>query len=153
MNITRLSAKDDFPGWLELAREVEPLFGPMVADPIFQESLKVAIAHKMAFCTADENGFYGGIVISPENNEILWLAVTQKCRGRGFGTALLTEALSHLDQTKPISVTTFDQTCPAGIPARKLYLSFGFQDDSPAGLNPAGIPIVTMICPCNRSLI
>lgn len=147
MNKVRLSTKDDIPGWLELAREVEPLFGPMVDDPVFRENLKEAVTRETAFCAVDGNEFYGGIVISPENNEILWLAVTQSERGHGTGAALLSEALKNLDHTKPVSVITFDQTCPAGLPARRLYLSFGFQDALSAGLNPAGIPVVTMTRP------
>ena len=86
----------------------------------------------------------GGIVISKETNEIVWLAVAQHSRGRKIGTALLSEALKHFDHTKPITVTTFDKSVEAGTSARRLYESFHFRDCLEAGSNPAGIPIVTM---------
>lgn len=149
--MVRVSTTNDFPDWLKLAKEVEPLFGPMISDPIFCDGLKQVIHERNAFCfTEDEQEgrhrtFLGGIAISKETNEIAWFAVFQHSRGRNVGVALLSEALKHLDNTKPILVTTFDKTVEAGTPARRLYESFGFRDSLEAGFNPAGIPVVTMI--------
>ncbi len=150
MDKVRVSTLDDYNDWLELAREVEPLFGPMVDDAAFREGLKRAIEEKIAWCVEepDERGhtaFRGGIVVSKEANEILWLAVSRKTRGCGMGAALLSEAIGRLDRSRPIAVTTFDDTIPEGLPARRLYRRFGFADSAAAGLNPAGIPTVTMI--------
>jgi GNAT superfamily N-acetyltransferase len=151
MKTVRLSTPNDYPDWLELAKEVEPLFGPMTDDPIFCDGLRKAILEKNTFCvteggSGDERSglFHGGIAISKEANEIVWFAVAQRSRGQGTGATLLSEAISHLDHTRPITVTTFDQTIEAGMPARSLYQSVGFRDSSAAGLNPAGIPTVTM---------
>lgn len=145
----RRSTLSDYADWLDLAKEVEPLFGPMVDDMAFREGLKQAIMEKRALCVSElqENGrrvCQGGIVISQPANEILWLAVSQKSRGRGIGMALLTEAIACLDRNRPITVTTFDQTIKAGLPARRLYHLLGFRDSMTAGLNPAGISTVTM---------
>lgn len=146
----REATPDDFDDWLELAREVEPLFGPMVDDAAFREGLKRAIEEKIAWCVEepDEQGrtvFRGGIVVSREANEILWLAVSGRKRGHGMGASLLSEAIGRLDRSRPISVTTFDDTIPEGLPARRLYRRVGFEDSAAAGLNPAGIPTVMMI--------
>jgi hypothetical protein len=40
----------DIAGWLDLAREVKPLFGPMVGDPSFSAFLVQNIARGTAFC-------------------------------------------------------------------------------------------------------
>lgn len=149
MNAVRVSKLSDYADWLELAKEVEPLFGPMVDDTAFCDGLKQAIREGRAFCASepDEDGrsmFHGGIVISKDANEILWLAVSGDFRGRGAGAALLSEAVGRLDRNRPIIVTTFDRTIPAGLPARRLYQRLGFTDSAAAGLNPAGIPTVTM---------
>lgn len=143
----RQSTMNDFEGWLELAREVEPLFGPMADEPAFCEGLKQAILEGKALCIdGDERGrISGGVIISSEANEILWLAVAGRLRGQKAGAALLTEVLMHLDSTRPVAVTTFDKTVKAGIPARRLYESFGFKDQLSAGVNPAGIPISVML--------
>ena len=144
------STLEDFDRWIRLAKEVEPLFGPMVGDPGFQEGLRRAISDGDAFCirTADvENGqtLQGGLIVSRETNEILWLAVAEESRGRGIGKALLKKAVKCLDRARPITVTTFEGSVEAGLPASNLYRKFGFNDSTPGEMNPAGIPTVVMI--------
>jgi len=146
-----MSTLHDYAGWLELAKEVEPLFGPMTDDPEFRDGLRQAILEGSALCII-ENGnenerglFLGGIVISKEANEVLWLVVARHSRGQKAGAALLSEAIRQLDHKKPITVTTFDQTIEAGVAARRLYVSAGFRDLIAAGPNPAGIPTVVMV--------
>jgi len=139
----------DFDAWIRLAREVEPLFGPMADEVPFQEALKQAMAQKTAFCIRSdsdgkERALKGGIIISEELNEILWFAVLKPCRGKRYGRTLLDFAVSRLNRTKPILVQTFDASSPDGRAARKLYLDFGFLDYKDGGLNPAGIPTVIM---------
>jgi len=132
--------------WLELAREVEPLFGPMADLPEFQDALAQAIANDTALSSYEQASgtLLGGIVIDPEHNEIAWLAVTAAARGKGIGRTLLDYALKRLDSSRPINVTTFDASCEAGRPARRLYIDCGFKNHRAAGINPAGLPIVEM---------
>jgi GNAT superfamily N-acetyltransferase len=149
------STPTDLPEWIRLAGEVEPLFGPMVQDPTFREGLKQAISGGKALCVrkadaAETPALLGGIIISPEENEILWFAVSQGSHGRGTGKALLAEAVSLLDQGRPMRVTTFDRSAREGLPARTLFQAFGFEDSHPCGRNPAGIPIVVMVRPGER---
>ena len=140
----------DFDQWIRLAKEVEPLFGPMVKDPGFNEGLRQAISDGDTFCIRKANGgngqtLQGGIVVSRGENEILWFAVAEESRGQGIGKALLKKAIQSLDHSRPITVTTFDGSVEAGLPARKLYQTFGFNDSRPGDMNPAGIPTVIMI--------
>lgn len=144
-----LTKPEDFDDWLQLAHEVEPLFGPMVDVPKFQEGLKVAIEREQALCcksaVPDGIGFMGGIVISSESNQIVWLAVREECRGKGIGDILLSSALVQLDVGKDVTVTTFAPDEAAGRAARKLYDKFGFQVVSDGPVNPAGVPTVVMV--------
>ena len=142
----------DFTAWLSLAREVEPLFGPMADEAPFQEAIRDAITAKRAFCirsSTDEKNtsLGGGVVIADETNEIVWLAVAERCRGMGFGRQLLKFAISRLNPQKSIFVQTFDQSVPEGTAARRLYLASGFVDLKDGGPNPAGIPTVIMQLP------
>lgn len=139
------STCDDFAAWLDLAREVEPLFGPMVADQQFREGLRNAMATGEAIGIRSADTLAGGIVVARAANEIHWLAVAQVCRGQGLGRLLLEAALATLDRTQAISVQTFAPDVAAGLPARKLYQAFGFKDSAAAGPNPAGIPTVIMV--------
>jgi hypothetical protein len=43
-----LAQPADIPAWLELAAEVEPLFGPMVAEPGFHAALERNLARQTA---------------------------------------------------------------------------------------------------------
>lgn len=143
------SKKEDIPAWLNLAREVEPLFGPMADEEPFKEALIKALDEGNAFCIKESasgnSPIYGGVVIAPAGNEIAWLAVSTSCRRQGAGTMLLTYAVERLDCTSPVKVVTFADAVLEGLPARKLYWKFGFRDREPAGKNPAGFPVVLMV--------
>jgi len=139
----------DFDAWIALAREVEPLFGPMSDELDFQEALRQAISAKTAFCICsdlneEEESLIGGIVISKESNEIAWLAVSQKYRRKGYGRKLIEFAISKLNQRENIFVQTFNESVSEGASARKLYLDVGFTDIRDGESNPAGVPTVIM---------
>ncbi len=148
MDVT-YSELTDFDAWIALAREVEPLFGPMAEETAFQEALQRAISGKAAFCirsARDEHdvALKGGIVVSEAANEIAWLAVSKHCRNRGYGRKLLEFALNRLNPRESIWVQTFDASVPEGTAARKLYFDVGFTDHKAGGLNLAGVPTVIM---------
>ena len=137
--------KRDIVIWLDLAKEVEPLFGPMIGQDDFHTALKAIISSQHAYCARDESGKPLGIVaISPVENQILWLAVFAASKGQGIGKKLLDYAISQLNESAPIRVQTFADSVPAGAPARKLYLTAGFLDSADGGRNPAGLSTVFM---------
>lgn len=139
----------DFDAWILLAREVEPLFGPMADEIDFQEGLRQAISLNTAFCihsepNGDNKSLIDGVVISKETNEIAWLAVSKESRGNGYGRKLIEFAINELNPQKNIFVQTFDKSVPEGKSARNLYLDFGFTDIKDGGLNPAVVLTVIM---------
>lgn len=142
----------DMPGWLLLAMEAEPLFGPMVENIDFFNGLRQALLDGAAFCIRyEENrencGLCGGIIISKENNSIAWFVVGEKFRNKGMGKKLMAEAMKHLNHSKPITVNTFEDSVKDGLAARMLYHKFGFRDSGKGANNPAGIPTVIMTRP------
>ena len=148
----RPSIPEDIDGWLKLAREVEPLFGPMADVPEFRDALAAAIADGQALTSAEpaassDSGdrVLGGIVISKAGNSIEWLVVSASARGLGIGGQLLRAALDRLDPAQPVPVQTFAPSISEGSAARHLYLKFGFEDDRPMDANPAGIATVLML--------
>lgn len=54
--IVQIAHLDDFLPWLDLAREVEDLFGPMVRQPGFEETLRKNILGGTAVCIRQDNG-------------------------------------------------------------------------------------------------
>ncbi len=139
----------DFDAWITLAREVEPLFGPMADKVAFHDALRRAIFGKAAFCirsapNENDRPLKGGIVISREASAIEWFAVSAQYRSRGYGRQLLQRALGELNPHEGIWVQTFNGSVREGKAARKLYSDFGFADYQNGGLNPAGVPTVVM---------
>ncbi len=152
MNV-KISSTTDYQMWLSLAKEVEPLFGPMVNEKEFQYALKKALNNKRAYCIYSEehtpsNSIVGGIIISKALNEILWFAVSSAYRKKGYGRKLLCTALLKLDKNRVITVQTFDKSATAGTAARKLFQDFGFIDSQTSNINPAGIPTIIMCKNC-----
>lgn len=144
MKNIRFVTAGDIDAWLALAREVEPLFGPMAGEEGFIRAVREIIAARKAFCIRDGEGLAGVIAISGEENAIEWLAVAARARGKGCGRALLAFALGQCDPGRPVTVQTFDASCPAGAAARKLYADAGFVEARKAGPNPAGIGTVIL---------
>jgi GNAT superfamily N-acetyltransferase len=129
------AAAADIASWLQIVREVEPLFGPM---PLFDATLKNNIAHGTALCVHDIAGaVVGGILLGGENpdNWIRWLAVRRSARGQGVGAALLAEVLRRWPAPCAISLATFGADIVEGRPARRLYERFGF---TPGTMLPRG---------------
>jgi ribosomal protein S18 acetylase RimI-like enzyme len=145
MNEVVIAQPEDFPAWLVLAEEVEPLFGPMVNEPSFQRALHKNIARGTALCVRENNGLpgaplLGGLLFSPQPPlyTIGWLAVTAKYRGIGIGQKLIEQVIARLETPADIVVTTFGADNPAGEPARRFYQRMGFHAAEPAPEGPEG---------------
>lgn len=141
----RLVTERDIDGWLELAREAEPLFGAMAESEGFKNGIRSCIESASALCAADDdNNVEGIIAFDKAENEISWLVVRERSRSKGYGRELLEAALDCLDKKRTVYVQTFSAGTAVGEAARKLYMRFGFSDYKDAGANPAGIDTVIM---------
>ncbi len=139
----------DYERWLELAAEVEPLFGAMVSDTGFRVALRETIAQGNALGLEVQDAIGGIIAIDRVENEITWLAVGASYRGCGYGDQLVKAALEELAADSDVQVQTFAPEVSAGSAARHLYLRNGFVDARRAGPNPAGLETVMMRRPCS----
>jgi len=136
---------EDIPAWLILAAEVEPLFGPMVAEPSFQRALRKNIERGTAFCVRAQDGtpgvtLLGGLLFSPRPPvyTIGWLAVTQLYQRRGIGQRLIERVLGLIELPAEIVVMTFGSDHPEGEPARRFYEHMGFHAAEQAPGGPEG---------------
>jgi len=140
----------DIPVWLDLAAEVEPLFGPLVDAPGFHRALVKNVERGTVFCVREAEGppgapLLGGLLFSPRPPvyTIGWLAVTQRVRRTGIGSALVEHVLGLIDTPGEVAVTTFGPGYPAGGPARLFYERLGFR---PVELDPGGYYSVCDAC-------
>ena len=125
-----LATTADVPSWLELVREVEPLFGSM---PDFEAILVRKIEQRAALCVRSHNERYtacvlGGLLLggSPPQGWIRWLAVRSSARGNGIGQCLIEAAIERSRGFDRISVDTFRDEDLEGRAARRLYERLGF---------------------------
>ena len=129
--IVELATKEIFNDWIELAREVEPLFqGSMAENEEFHNFMFNTIEKGQAFIIHEPNTkkLMGLITISTNKNEITWFAVAKEYRGMGIGSKLLEYAINKLNDKEEIRVITFRKDYKEGIPARRIYEKFGFKD-------------------------
>jgi GNAT superfamily N-acetyltransferase len=133
--LVRLATIADIPSWLEIAREVENLFGPM---PMFEVTVKNKIAHDDAICVGTHSGMVsGGLLLGGDSTGrwIRWLAVRRSERGLGIGAALVAAALDRCPRSDTISLATFGADSVEGKAAKRLYARFGFvaREELPRG--------------------
>ena len=141
-----LAQPADIPAWLDLAAEVEPLFGPMVADPTFHAALERNIERHTAFCIREQDGapdtpLMGGLLFSAAHAphyKIGWLAVAQRWRRQGVAQALVEHCFQFIQPPAELSVITFGADNLAGRPARHFYARMGFQAVEAAPTGPEG---------------
>ena len=114
----------------EIAREVEPLFGPM---PDFEAILIRKIDEGAALCIrshseGDAACVLGGLLLggSPPQGWIGWLAVRSRARSASIGQCLIEAAIERLKGFDRISVDTFRAENIEGRAARRLYERVGF---------------------------
>jgi ribosomal protein S18 acetylase RimI-like enzyme len=127
---TDLAKPADVVSWLEIVREVEPLFGLM---PDFEKTLLRKIEQKSALCVraGNEDGpavVLGGMLLGGTSADgwIRWLAVRGSARRGGIGRCLVRAALDRMGEADTISLDTFCEEMVAGRPARRLYAQMGF---------------------------
>ena len=82
-----------------------------------------------ALCVKETDKVVGVLLISKKHNMICCLAVAPEYRRKGIASALLEKALSELDRSNDITVTTFRDNDEKGIAPRALYKRFGFAEE------------------------
>jgi GNAT superfamily N-acetyltransferase len=150
MRVVLASSQDIVP-WLALAAQVEPLFGPMLNDPVFLRALERNVVRGTAFCVREGDGLpgvplMGGLLFSPRAHcpaqparyRISWLAVAASHRRQGVGRLLVEYVFGLVRPPAEIAVTTFGPDAPGGEPARAFYERMGFSpaeqvEDGPEG--------------------
>jgi len=128
----------DIASWMELAAEVEPLFGSM---PDFTEVIQKHVRRGSAFVVRDDHNNVLGAMLrggQPPLIHIRWLAVRSAARGSGIGRTLITAALQDLPTPCRIDVVTFGADTAGGAAARGLYTAFGFHPKEHLPTGPEG---------------
>ena len=121
----------DIEQWMKLVKRVSGNFPGLETKESIEEHSQTVLSFmnkKQALCIKCENEAAGVILFSRNRNMICCLAVAPEYRRHGIGSALLERALSELDRSKDISVSTFRENDEKGVAPRALYKKFGFKE-------------------------
>lgn len=106
--------KDDFAGYMEKE---------------FLEALHTGIEKKEAILMQQDGKLAGMVSFSHAEKELTFLAVQSDYRKQGVAKQLVTKVAECFPAGEILSVITFQEGDPKGIPARRCYHACGFVDD------------------------
>lgn len=121
----------DLENWINLVQRVSWNFPGLETEESIKEHSQLVLRFmnkKQALCIKCSGEIVGVILFSRNRNMICCLAVAPEYRRRGIGSLLLEKALSELDRSKNIYVSTFRENDEKGIAPRALYKKFGFKE-------------------------
>ena len=122
----------DIESWMELVQSVSWNFPGLETEAAIEDHRKTVLrfmGENRALCVKDDEKGVGVLLLSKNHNMICCLAVAPEYRRKGIASALLEKALSALDRSKDITVTTFRDNDEKGIAPRGLYKQYGFTEE------------------------
>lgn len=139
----------DIESWMELVKEVRGNFPGLETEEALEEHRQTVLRfmkENRALCVKDGDTVIGVLLLSQKHNMICCLAVAPLHRRKGIAGALLRKALSELDRSKEITVTTFREDDEKGTAPRALYQRFGFAEGKL--LKEFGYPVQEFVLRC-----
>ncbi len=121
----------DIDHWMHLVRQVSWNFPGLETEKDLEEHRQTVLRFmekRQALCIKSDDRILGVLLFSRNRNMICCLAVSPEFRRRGIASKLLETALSELDRSRDISVSTFREGDEKGTAPRALYRKFGFAE-------------------------
>ena len=122
----------DIESWIELVQCVSWNFPGLETKAAIEDHRRTVLrfmGENRALCVKDAEKVVGVLLLSKKHNMICCLAVAPEYRRNGIARVLLEKALTELDQSRDITVTTFRDNDEKGIAPRALYKQFGFTEE------------------------
>ena len=122
----------DIESWMDLVKLVSWNFPGLETNSAIDDHRRNVLrfmGENRALCVKLDGKVVGVLLISKKHNMICCLAVAPEYRRKGIASALLEKALSELDRSNDITVTTFRDNDEKGIAPRALYKKFGFVEE------------------------
>ena len=122
----------DIESWMQLVQRVRWNFPGLETAAALDDHRKTVLrfmSENRALCVKDAEKVVAVLLLSKKHNMICCLAVAPEYRRNGIASALLEKALTELDSSRDITVTTFRDNDEKGIAPRALYKRFGFVEE------------------------
>ena len=125
----RLGTPREIDPWMELVELVRWNFpGLETAESLADHRATVLrfMERQEALFVSSGDSIDGVLLFSGKRSEICFLAVRPDCRRQGIASSLMRAALSRLDRSRAVTVSTFREEDEKGPAPRALYQKFGF---------------------------
>lgn len=125
-------APEEIEKWMNLVTQVRGSFPGLETEEGMNQHRAAVLkfmSKRQAVCVKEGNEIAGVMLFSRGSSMICCLAVAPEYRRRGAASMLMEEALSNLDRTKEISVSTFREEDEKGAAPRALFEKYGFIAD------------------------
>ena len=122
----------DIESWMKFVQRVSWNFPGLETEAAIEDHRRTVLrfmGENRALCVKKADAVVGVLLLSTKHNMICCLAVVPEYRRNGIASALLEKALTELDRSRDITVTTFRDNDEKGIAPRALYKQFGFTED------------------------
>lgn len=122
----------DIESWMQLVQRVSWNFPGLETAAALGDHRQTVLRfmdENRALCVKEADAVVGVLLLSKKHNMICCLAVAPEYRRKGIASVLLEKALSELDRSSDITVTTFRDNDEKGIAPRALYKRFGFAEE------------------------
>lgn len=123
--------KADIDGWMALVSSVADNFPGLETDEAISDHRNTVLkfmSRQNAICVKSGATIAGVMLFSTKRNMICCLAVSPEFRRMGVASLLMDEALSRLDRSRDITVSTFRAEDPLSKAPRALYRKYGFTE-------------------------
>lgn len=143
----------DIEAWMALVTEVRWNFPGLETKQALEEHRQTVLRfmrEQRALSVKQKDQIVGILLLSKTHNMICCLAVAPAQRRKGIASTLLEKALSELDRSREITVTTFREGDEKGTAPRALYKRFGFTEGRL--LEEFGYPVQEFVLRSNLSI-
>ena len=127
--VVKIAELNDMVRWLNFVKTVVHDFYDidLINNENYLNVVEKNIKRKTAIYIENENKIIGGMIYSPNQNHISWLAVDPEYRRKGIGTALVKYMFSQLSDSKEFKVKTFIDDHWQSKTSHPFYKSLGFE--------------------------
>lgn len=147
----RVARPQDLTAWVGLVDPIRQVFPGLETDEAMEgyaRDIAGAIARREGLCAWEGETLRGVLVFSREKNELSFLAVAPEGRRKGAARQLIEAMLTELDPTRPVTLITYREDDPEGLPARALYRAMGFREG--ALVLEDGVPAQEFVRPASQ---
>lgn len=123
--------REDLEDWMRLVEQVREQLPGLETEEALEAHRNTVLEfmdRASALCARTQGGLAGVLLFSREPPMLCFLAVEPRHRREHIAEKLVSRAISLMDPSKDVTVTTFREGVPEGAAARAFYRSMGFAE-------------------------